>query len=106
MSSLPSLASQEKEKNSSLMSFVVENRCLVSGAIFVFRIGEVTIGVLFSSFFFFQVRESEEHSDSTSWPVFAVKIHKNQVKNYFLSLLDRSSLLLYTQQNIPFLIGQ
>ena len=54
MSSLPSLASQEKEKNSSLMSFVVENRCLVSGAIFVFRIGEVTIGVLFSSFFFFR----------------------------------------------------
>ncbi|XP_020609222.1 uncharacterized protein LOC110047821 [Orbicella faveolata] len=52
---IPSLASQENEKHSSMMSFVVECRCLAAES------------------------EEQSHNDrSNCWPVYPVKIHKEQ----------------------------
>lgn len=44
------------------------------------------------------MQESKEQIDndrSTGWPVLSVKIHKEQVKNYIISFLDRCHVMLY-----------
>nr|XP_058972797.1 ubiquitin carboxyl-terminal hydrolase 40-like [Pocillopora verrucosa] len=51
----PKLASEEKEKASSLMSFEVENRCLMQ-----------------------ESKEQIDNDRSTGWPVLSVEIHKEQ----------------------------
>ena len=44
------------------------------------------------------MQESKEQIDndrSTGWPVLSVEIHKEQVKNYIISFLDRCHVMLY-----------
>ena len=88
--SLPSLASQENEKHSSMMSFVVEYRCLVSSILVseqqstcvCFARKQIDARLCDISLLSLQATESEEQSDndrSNCWPVYPVKIHKEQV---------------------------
>lgn len=44
------------------------------------------------------MQESKEQIDndrSTGWPVLSVEIHKEQVKNYIISFVDRCHVMLY-----------
>lgn len=103
---IPSLASQENEKHSSMMSFVVQCRCLVSTilmseqsavnvCVFTKKIDERSCDI--SLLLLTQAAESEEqsHNDrSNCWPVYPVKIHKEQVIKWSTSKgMDRTRLL-------------
>lgn len=88
----PSLASRENEKHCSMMSFVVECRCLVS-SILISEQPAVNVCVFtntkiderlcdISLLLLIQAAECEDHGHndrSTCWPVYPVKIHKEQV---------------------------